>query len=34
MEKMPKDLPVLFMSGTEDPVGGFGKVCRAGEAAV
>ena len=25
MEKMPKDLPVLFMSGTEDPVGGFGK---------
>lgn len=25
MEKMPKDLPVLFMSGAEDPVGDFGK---------
>ena len=25
LERMPKDLPVLFMSGAEDPVGGFGK---------
>ena len=25
MEKLPKDLPVLFMSGAEDPVGDFGK---------
>lgn len=25
LEKMPKDLPVLFMAGTEDPVGDYGK---------
>ena len=25
LEKMPKDLPVLFTSGKEDPVGSFGK---------
>jgi alpha-beta hydrolase superfamily lysophospholipase len=25
MQKMPKDLPVLFVSGAEDPVGNFGK---------
>lgn len=25
LEKMPKDLPVLFVSGEEDPVGQFGK---------
>ena len=25
LERMPKDLPVLFMSGAEDPVGGYGK---------
>lgn len=25
LERMPGDLPVLFMSGAEDPVGGFGK---------
>lgn len=25
LEKMPKDLPVLFVSGKDDPVGGFGK---------
>ncbi len=25
MERMPKDLPILFMSGEEDPVGNFGK---------
>ena len=24
-DKMPKDLPVLFISGEEDPVGGYGK---------
>lgn len=25
MEQMPKELPLLFVSGEEDPVGGFGK---------
>ena len=25
LEKMPKNLPVLFMSGTKDPVGDYGK---------
>lgn len=25
LEKMPKDLPVIFMAGTEDPVGDYGK---------
>lgn len=25
LEKMPKELPVLFVSGEEDPVGGYGK---------
>ncbi len=25
MKRMPKDLPVLFVSGAEDPVGNFGK---------
>lgn len=25
LQKMPKDLPILFVSGTEDPVGNFGK---------
>lgn len=25
MKKMPKELPVLFVSGEEDPVGGYGK---------
>lgn len=25
LERMPKELPVLFVSGTEDPVGGYGK---------
>lgn len=25
---MPKNLPVLFLSGEEDPVGGFGKGVR------
>ena len=25
LEKMTKDLPVLFMAGTEDPVGDYGK---------
>jgi len=27
-DKIPKDLPVLFASGAEDPVGGFGKTVR------
>jgi alpha-beta hydrolase superfamily lysophospholipase len=25
LQKMPKDLPVLFIAGTEDPVGNYGK---------
>lgn len=25
LRRMPKDLPILFVSGAEDPVGGFGK---------
>ena len=25
LEKMPKELPVLFVSGAEDPVGDYGK---------
>ena len=28
IQKMPKNLPVLFLSGEEDPVGGFGKGVR------
>ena len=35
IEKLPKDLPVLFISGSKDPVGGFGsgvdKVCESWE---
>ena len=29
LEAMPKDLPILFLSGDEDPVGSFGKGVRA-----
>ena len=29
LEKMPKDLPVLFVAGEEDPVGDYGKAVRA-----
>lgn len=28
LKKMPKDLPVLFISGTEDPVGNYGKAVQ------
>lgn len=28
LKKMPQDLPVLFMSGEEDPVGDYGKAVR------
>ena len=29
LEKMPKDLPVLFLAGEEDPVGDYGNAVRA-----